>query len=63
MEHNLKQRQLDLEEQLGKPWDFAYLHYRQLDGWEINKNRISRDKYLLEVAKELGSTTIPHWER
>ncbi|NLL42292.1 MAG: hypothetical protein GX251_02995 [Firmicutes bacterium] len=63
MDHRRKRRQFDLENQLSRPWDFAYAHYRHLDGWEINKNRIRRDKFLLEVGKELGSTTLPHWER
>ncbi len=63
MEHDLERRRFDFEEQLVSPWDFAYLSYRHLDGWEINKNRISRDKYLLEVGKELGPITLPHWQR
>jgi hypothetical protein len=63
LDYDRMRRKFDLEEQLDRPWDFAYLHYGHLDSWKINNNRISRDKYLLEVAKELGSTTVPHWER
>lgn len=63
VEHDPKRRQFDLEEQLSFPWDWVSSHYRHLDGWEINKNRINRDKYLLEMGKELGPTTIPHWQR
>jgi hypothetical protein len=63
VDYKLKRRRFDLEGQLLQPWNFAYVHYRHLDGWEINKNRIRQDRYLLEVGKELGSTTVPHWQR
>jgi hypothetical protein len=56
-------RQADLEEQLIIPWDWAWESYRHADGWELNRNRIGIDKYLVEMGKELGPTTIPHRRR
>jgi hypothetical protein len=63
VDHDLERRRFDLEEQLLRPRGVSYLHYRHLDGWEVNRNRIHQDPYLLEVGKELGLTTLPHWQR
>jgi hypothetical protein len=52
-----------MEEQLNWPWDWSGAYYRSLDGWEINKNRVERDKYLTEMGRELGLFTIPHRKR
>ena len=58
-----EKRRVDLEEQLTFPWDRASDRYRHADGWELNKNRISADKYLLEMGAEQGPATIPHRRR
>lgn len=63
MEYHLERRRFDLEEQMLRPGGYAHSHYRVLDGWEINKNPLRNDKYLLEVAEELGGVTLPHWKR
>ncbi|NMB02281.1 MAG: hypothetical protein GX971_12315 [Firmicutes bacterium] len=63
MDHDLIRRKTDLEEQLKAPWDWVHAHYRHVDGWEINRNRINYDKHLLEVGQELGPITIPHRQR
>ncbi|MCK9524605.1 MAG: hypothetical protein M0R49_01580 [Limnochordia bacterium] len=63
MDHNLERLKFDLEEQLLRPGDVLYSHYKHLEAWQLNRNRIHRDKYLFEVAKELGTTTLPHWQR
>jgi len=61
--HQAEKRKVDLQEQLAFPWDWAKESYRQADGWELNKNRLSTDKYLLELGREHGPTTIPHRRR
>ena len=61
--HHAEKRQVDLQEQLAFHWDWAKESYRQADGWELNKNRLSTDKYLLELGREYGPTTIPHRRR
>ncbi|MFY9495468.1 MAG: hypothetical protein WAQ17_09800 [Limnochordia bacterium] len=58
-----RQAKLDMEEQLNWPWDWSGAYYRSLDGWEINKNRVERDKYLTEMGRELGLFTSPHRKR
>ncbi len=63
MDHKLQWRKADLEEQLDFPWEWVNAQYRNLDGWNINKNRISKDKYLQEMSKDFGPITIPHRER
>lgn len=63
MDYELRRRRAELEEQLLFPWDWAQAHYRHVDGWEINKNRVIFDKYLQEVGREYGPTTVPHRQR
>ena len=50
MNHDLKRRKFDLENQLPRPWDFAHAHYRHLDGWE-KQNRIKRDNICWKWGK------------
>lgn len=63
MEYHVKRRRFDFEEQLSRSGEYAYSHYRLLDGWEINQNPLRHDRYLLEIARELGMATLPHWKR
>lgn len=63
MEHELGWRRADLEEQLIFPWGWLSAHYQHLEGWQMNKNRISEDKYLYELGQEFGPITIPHQKR
>lgn len=63
MEHKLNCQKIDFEEQFPFPWEWTLTHYRHLDGWELNKNRFFKDKYLVEMAKEFGPITIPHRKR
>ncbi|NLM41794.1 MAG: hypothetical protein GX199_05740 [Firmicutes bacterium] len=62
-DHEEQKRRADLEEQLVFPWAWAKDTYRHVDGWELNQNRIAADKYLLEMGREYGPTTIPHRRR
>ncbi|NMB21019.1 MAG: hypothetical protein GX979_09125 [Firmicutes bacterium] len=64
-DYDLERRRFDLQEQFLRPGDlwYAQSHYRHLDGWQMNRNRIQHDRYLFEVGKELGLTTLPHWQR
>ncbi|HPT84262.1 MAG TPA: hypothetical protein PLM25_10245 [Limnochordia bacterium] len=61
--HEEGRRRADLEEQLAFPWDWAKDSYRHVDGWELNQNRMHTDKFLLELGKEHGPTTVPHRRR
>ncbi|HHT43380.1 MAG TPA: hypothetical protein GX014_08290 [Firmicutes bacterium] len=63
MDHGLEKRKVDLEEQLVFPWDWARAHYRHVDGWDLNQNRMNTDKYLQEMGREYGPMTIPHRQR
>ncbi len=63
VDYHIRRRRFDLEEQLLRPGEYDHSHYRLLDGWEINKNPLRHDKYLLEIARELGWATLPHWKR
>ena len=63
MEHDLTRYKIDLEEQLNAPWNWVHAHYRHMDGWEINKNRIYVDQHLQEMSTEFGPITIPHRQR
>lgn len=63
MDREKNWRKIDMEEQLDAPWDWVHAHYRHMDGWEINKNRIHFDKHLQEVSVEFGPITIPHRQR
>lgn len=60
MEHELGWRRADLEEQLNLPWEWLSAHYQHLEGWQINKNKFTEDKYLYELGREFGPITIPH---
>lgn len=63
MDHELRRQRIDLEEQLSFPWDWSIANYRHLDGWELNINRLLKDKFLQEMGKEFGPLTIPHRKR
>lgn len=69
MDHGRNGRQGDLEEQLyvSGEWfslaEWLHQHYRHLDGWDMNKNSITKAQYLVEMAKDLGPMTIPHRQR
>ncbi|HHY14993.1 MAG TPA: hypothetical protein GX521_02840 [Firmicutes bacterium] len=58
-----KRADIDLREQLNWPWAWSGASYRCLDGWEINKNRVARDKHLMEMGRDFGPFTIPHRNR